>query len=258
MGSAIRITREHLLGVVSRLPPQIALRDTDRTYFVALGVLKLFFGPQWVQQNLDPDRGSGFLTQPFGEEAAMGMQSYRVIDLAELIFNLQGVDGFDNCIQQMLDGDVESAYAELDFGRMLQMHGQSFRYITRSGKKGEDYDIEIVATDGLVICADAKCKVQANEFSPTSLRNTLNHARTQFPSDKPSAVFVKIPPHWLSSLERGAEILDVARKFLRGTKRVVSVKIYVDHLVYENGVITHNQAFKEISNPSNRFDPERD
>jgi len=34
----------------------------------------------------------------------------------------------------------------------------------------------------------------------------------------------------------------------------VSVKFYVDQLFLENGVITHIQAFKEISNPNNRFD----
>ena len=53
-------------------------------------------------------------------------------------------------------------------------------------------------------------------------------------------------------------MFEVGRRFLRQTKRVVSVKFYVDQLFYDNGVITHIQAFKEFSNPNNRFDPSRD
>jgi hypothetical protein len=248
MGYIIKITREYLLGVVNRLPPEIALRDTDRTYFVAVAVLKLTFGPLWVEKNLDPSNGEGFLTHHFD----------RVLDLAELIYNLQCVDGFNNCVQQMLKGDVESAYAELDFGRMLYMHSQKFRYVTRSGKRGDDYDIEIMADDGVVICADAKCKIQAKEFNSESLANTSRDARTQFPKDKPSALFVKVPQHWLSTIEQGTALLNVARKFLRRTGRVTSVKLYVNQLQYDNGVVAHTQAFKEISNPNNRFDPKRD
>jgi hypothetical protein len=62
----------------------------------------------------------------------------------------------------------------------------------------------------------------------------------------------------MTDLERSKEMFDVADNFLRQTKRVVSVKLYVNHLIHNDGVITHIQAFREISNPNNRFDLSRD
>jgi len=258
MSSYVRITEQHLLSVVARLPQQIVLRDTDRTYWVAISVIKYFFGKDWLDEHLDPEGRGGFLRQYPNDEVAQGKQAYRILDLAELLFNLQDRTGFADCIERMKDGDIEGTYAELDFGRMLHIHDVRFGFVRPSGKKGSDYDIEIECEDGLRICADAKCKIQSTEFSEATVWNTLHDARTQFPSYRPSALFVKIPPHWMKDEQRSQEMFDVGRRFLRQTKRVVSVKFYVDQLFLENGVITHIQAFKEISNPNNRFDSNRD
>jgi hypothetical protein len=207
-------------------------------------VIKYCFGRDWLDEHLDPEGPDGFLRQMPDDEAAQNMQAYRILDLAELLFNLQDTDGFANCIERMKNGDIEGTYAGLDFGRMLHMHGVKFRFVAPLGKKGSDYDIEIECTDGLTICADAKCKIQSTEFSLKTISNTLHDARTQFPADRPSAIFVKMPPHWTKDEERSLEVFDVAHEFLRQTKRIVSVKFYVDHLFHNSGVITHVQAFK--------------
>jgi hypothetical protein len=52
MSSYVRITEQHLLSVVARLPQQIVLRDTDRTYWVAISVIKYFFGKDWLDSIL--------------------------------------------------------------------------------------------------------------------------------------------------------------------------------------------------------------
>lgn len=253
----VRITDQHLLGVVSRLPPEIFFRDTDRTYWVSISVIKYFFGMNWLDKHLDPDGNSGFLRQVPGDDEAQGKQAYRVLDLAELLFNLQDRIGFAECIERMKNGDIEGTYAELDFGRMLHIHDVKFRFVVPTGRKGSDFDIEIECDDQTTICADAKCKVVSTEFSQTTIWNTLHDARTQFPPDRPSALFVKLPAHWMKDEQRSLEMFEVAHKFLRQTKRIVSVKFYVDQLIYSDNVITHIQAFKEFSNPSNRFDPNR-
>jgi len=81
-------------------------------------------------------------------------------------------------------------------------------------------------------------------------------ARKQFPADRPSIIFVKVPPQWRSEPRPVSDILyEVAQKFLRDTGRVVSVKYFTSHIVWYDGAITHVQAFKEFSNPNNRFDP---
>lgn len=256
MASYVRITERHLLGVVSRLPYQLALRDTDRTYWVAIAVLKYFLGAPWLDRYLDPEGLENFLRQVPDDQEEQQKRAYRVLDLAELFFNLQDHDGFADCIARMKAGDLEGTYAELDFGRMLHMHDVKFRFVVPSGKKGSDYDIE-VDCGVWSLCADAKCKIVSTEFSLNTIMNTLHGARTQFPADRPSALFVKIPPHWMKDEARSNDIFDVARTFLRQTKRVVSVKFYVDDLLHKDGVITHVQAFKEISNPHNRFDASR-
>ena len=182
MPTYTRITKQHLLSVVLRLPYQIVLRDTDRTYWVAISVIKYFFGKDWLDEHLDPEGPDGFLRQMPDDEAAQNMQAYRILDLAELLFNLQDADGFADCIERMKNGDIEGTYAELDFGRMLHMHGVKFHFVAPLGKRGSDYDIEIECTDGLTICADAKCKIQSTEFSLKTISNTLHDARTQFPA----------------------------------------------------------------------------
>jgi hypothetical protein len=90
--------------------------------------------------------------------------------------------------------------------------------------------------------------------------NSLHQARTQFPSDKPSIIFVKVPPRWLGehpSLK--ADLAKVARDFLGGTGRIVSVKFYISRIFWADGIVSHIQAFDEINNdhPSNRFDCNR-
>ena len=118
--------------------------------------------------------------------------------LAELLYNLQRIPGFDECITRMRDGDIEGTHAELDFGRMLYIHRIEFRYVVQSGTKGSDYDVDVIYPNGLAVCGDAKCKVEATEFSTQTIDNTLETARGQLPNDRPGIVFVKIPPRWIS------------------------------------------------------------
>ena len=128
----------------------------------------------------------------------------------------------------MVNGDIEGTYAELDLGRMLYLSLTNFRFVSRSGKKGDDYDIEIALKDGIVVCADAKCKIETTDYSENTVRNSLQHARQQFPKDRPSVVFVKVPPRWLADQsEMKSHLTVIANEFLRGTGRVVSVKYYI-------------------------------
>ena len=108
-----------------------------------------------------------------------------------------------------------------------------------------------------MVCADAKCKIEANNIDPASVRNTLDSARDQFPKDKPGVIFVKVPQHWFARPGMTADLRKVARDFLRGTGRIVSVKYYVSHVTFVNQQTVHRHAFDEIDNPNNRFPPNR-
>jgi hypothetical protein len=260
MAAVIRLMDQHLLNTIRSFPLEIYADDTNRTFYLSLAVVRHFLGAEWADEHVQDNGRPGYLRLNWRDHVQAEVQSFRIVDFAEILFNLQHTPGFDDCIQRMIDGDIEGTYAELDLGRMLYQSAIDFRFVKSSGRKGDDFDIEIAMSDGATVCADAKCKIEATEFSDKSVMNSLRHARSQFPEDKPSIVFVKVPPHWLVDRPNTKFILtNVANEFLRGTGRIVSVKYYVSFIHWENGAVTHIQAFQEINNtnPVNRFDPTR-
>jgi len=136
---------------------------------------------------------------------------------------------------------------------MLCLNNVTFQYVIPRGKTGSDYDVDIIYPNGVHACADAKCKITGTPFSNKTLDSTLEKARRQLPDDRPGIVFVKLPPEWAEAPNFEDISVSVARDFLRTTRRVVSVKLYVQLFSFENGSITIKHAFKEISNPRTDF-----
>jgi hypothetical protein len=258
MGNFVPLTDQHLLRAIAQFPDEIRQDDSKRAFILSLAVVRYFFGLEWIEEHISVENPTpGFLRLVAGSTSETHLSTFKIVDFAELLHNLQGIGGFDGRIDQMKKGNIESTYAELDFGRMLYLGGVNFRFVDPQGKRGADYDIEITLPDGVIVCADAKCKIEATEFSMATVENTLHDARSQFPPDRPSAIFVKIPPKWVEQLDTTIATLEVGRRFLRGTGRIVSIKFYVQHSSYAKGTITHSHGFKEISNPNNRFDATR-
>jgi hypothetical protein len=247
----------HLLNVLSTFPPEIRKDDTQRAFWLSIAIVKHFLGLDWANKHISPViRDAGFLRVIPGAGPETQKSTFKVVDFAELLWNLETVPGFDLCLERLRHADIESTYAELDLGRMLYCGDVDFRYVKPRQVKGEDYDIEIVLPDWIV-CADAKCKIESTDFSIETIQNSLAHARKQFPKDRPSVVFVKVPPRWFDDLAMALTLMDVARDFLRRTGRVVSVKYYMSDVIHRNGMLGHTHGFKELSNPDNRFDPKR-
>ena len=259
MGRLVEIEDGHLLDTLQKFPPDVFFNDSRRSFFLAIAVIKYFFGDQWLDRHIAPgeSKRSGFLRVIEGRGPETQISSFRIVDLAELLFNLQKIEGFDRCIEQMKHGDLEGTYAELDLGRMLHIAGHTFRFIKPKQMKREDYDVEIILPDGTILCADAKCKIETTDFSKETVINALDKARKQLP-DRPGIIFVKVPSHWIEEQDAGQELNDIALDFLRGTGRIVSVKYYISRLIYRKGTLIHDHAFREISNPNNRFDNDRD
>jgi hypothetical protein len=249
-----RMSFQQLQRGFESLPPEV--RDNGQTESLALasGVLRAFMDADWVERHIVSDgRKKGFLSIDESDAIRRETTFFRVMDLAEVIYNLQPVPGFDECITRMRDGDIEGTYAELDFGRMLYLNKVPFRFVVAQGTTGLDYDIEIEYPNGVIAAADAKCKIESTDFSENTIRNTLGKARKQLPDDSPGIVFVKVPPRWISDPATVASTLDVARSFLRGTRRVVSVKFYSSPITFTGNMLRHDHAYKEISNPTTDF-----
>jgi len=139
-------------------------------------------------------------------------------------------------------------------GRMLYLNQVPFRFCASyQCTTGRDYDIEVGYPNGTIASADAKCKIEATDFSANTIEHTLKKARKQLPDSMPGIVFVKVPPRWTADAKSVATMLEVARSFLRGTRRVVSVKFYSFPTSFSNNVLRHDHAYKDLSNASTDF-----
>lgn len=251
------LQRHDLLKTISAFPPEIQGDDTQRAFWLSIAIIKYFLGLEWANKHVSPEKVEpGFLRVVRGSGRETQMSTFKVVDFAELLWNLQTVSGFELCLERLKHANIESTYAELDLGRMLHCGDVDFRFVKPRQIKGADYDVEIVLPDWTV-CADAKCKIETTEFSIETVQNSLMHARKQFPNDRPSFIFVKVPARWFDDLIPAVALLDIARDFLRQTGRIVSVKYYMSDIVHRNGTLGHVHGFKELSNPNNRFDRER-
>jgi len=196
------------------------------------------------------------------------IQAARLWDLAELLINLQHIDGFDELIERMKTAEAESSLAELHVGRLLYINDAQFKFVVpKMKKKGEDYDLEITYPDGLVVCGETKCKIESTQLTAKTIENALRAARGQLPEDKPGIVFLKFPQQWFEGDQKSSAerlMVETAIAFFRGeppriprTTRVVSVKYYVEPLSWANGIVGQGHLFKEVSNPHNKFNPTR-
>ncbi|TKV77994.1 hypothetical protein FDV58_27720 [Bradyrhizobium elkanii] len=221
--------------------------------YLAIAVLNEFLGEPWVARFILPGAKPNVLALDETDQLSCAIGHAKIIDLAEVLYNLQFVDGIDNCVERMRSGDIEGSMAELDLGRMLFIHSVEFKYVTPIMRKGYDYDILVKLPNGMFACADAKCKIEGQEFSVNSVENTLKKGRKQFPQDRPAILFVKHPYEWHDDSYALTTLGDIAMKFFRTTERVVSVKYYVQPILRQGGNVTQRLGFKEFSNPRTRF-----
>jgi len=246
----VRISLRMLHDTVAGFQPGISENKATDSFLLATSILKHYFGQDWIDTYLFKP---GFLQIDENDPTRKYLSALRMIDLAELIYNLQLVPGFDDCIARMKAGDIEGTFAELDFGRMLFLNGVPFRYVVPQGVKGKDYDVEVIYPDGVIACADAKCALEKADFRKKAIANKLEKARQQLPSDRPGIIFVKTPPKWMEENEFHSIVVATTKALFQRSQRIVSVKFYVSLNSIEGGYIKQQHAYKEMSNPSDRF-----
>ena len=177
-----RITIENLLDTYFSFPDDI--RKISPSLHIALSVVNYFLGEDWLEKNLNPlVLKPGFLRLRLDAANETYIQTYKTIDLAELLFNLQHVVGFDECVTRMkTEQYVELGLAELDFGRMLRINNQKFCFITPKGARGDDYDFEI--TLGRTFFLESAQRLDPQGFSESRrgcywVQQTISSARVE-------------------------------------------------------------------------------
>jgi len=253
-GRPKRISIADLDETVRSYPSEVRTDKSRLIFTLAVTIISHFFGRQWVENNIIQDeahsRPGGFFRMDFSSDYEREKKTFRVVDFAETLFNLQHIRGFDDRVDQMRSGQVEATYAEFDFARFLYIHDVDFRFVIPSGVKGKDYDFGITYADGRDACADAKCRLDM-------LRHPLDAARSKnLPADQPGIVFIKVPQVWLDEVSVRRRMDEVVNDFLRGTQRIVSVVVYATVLVHlpKQEMMWMRHQFREITNPNHRFD----
>ena len=156
MAEGKRISDEDLKASYEAIPESYT-NHLQRSVALAGIIIRFFLGQEWFDQYIRPEgRKHTFLTVDEADPRKKDISIYHLLGLAELLVNLQGIDGFDGCIQRLRGGDIEGAHAELDFGRMLSLFKIPFRYIVPQGIAGMDYDIEFFYPNGIRACAEKK------------------------------------------------------------------------------------------------------
>jgi hypothetical protein len=218
-----------------------------------------FLGREWYGRHASltsPKRS--FLHPHFGTDGLATTWTMRMLNLAEMLFNLQAIDGFRNCLDHMTLDQLESALSELQIGMMLYQDRIVFRYIDSATATGKAPDIEITLTCGASALADIKCKYEESEVSEETVRNTLKKDLKQIPKGKSGLLFIKVPQRWAFEARETVmlpmPVLNATTAFLRDTSRVVKVVYYMFHLTPTAGGTLNRHAIREINNPRKAAD----
>jgi hypothetical protein len=256
-----RLTLPDIESTKAAFPPEVRSESGKTKWYLATAIIRHFLGDPWVRTHMvwDPANPSaspaGFFRMDFSSDEARERKSVRILDFAEMLFNLQNVKGFDDRVEHMKTSDPEATFAEFDFGRLLYVHNIDFAFVVPRSRAGEDYDCLLTYADGRTACADAKCRLESSEMRPEAVHHALEAARKQnLPKNAPGVIFVKVPESWLKTDEVRLGVADVAKRFLRQTERIVSVILYVNLTIYDERLLRQRYLLEETPNPKHRFD----
>jgi hypothetical protein len=153
IGSLARITESMLRDTLAAFPAAIRANRVDESFCLAVAILEHFFGEDWLNKYVTPDTAKpNFLKIDESDQTRIDLTALRAIDLAEVLYNLQLVPGFDECVAKMRTGDIEGTYAETRSWADALPHNQLlFRYVVPQGIMGNDYDLEIEYADNVTV-----------------------------------------------------------------------------------------------------------
>ncbi len=228
-----------------------------KAYSLAQVVLAHFLGLDWVEANVMSNNSSldFFRTCPTTEDDRI-RHIVRVVQFGELLFNLQKVPGIERRIEIIrADPDrIEQTFTEFVALMILVLNGTPVRFVEPIGKKGEDFDFEILLPSRAKAYCEAKCKIEANELNIAGLEKSLKKARDQLPKYGPGVVFLSVPEHSLKDyVALSATVSIVIDKFFRDTTRVALVVVHGCDLFCDSHFSAGTLLLKEFKNEHSQY-----
>ncbi len=194
-----QVSIESLKGcarVVRRHSDPEGTADTDYVAFgMAAEYLRAVVGNEWTNQmvfEMHPtvDRANREGREFMRAEGKAAEDRYRLqertLHLAELLFNLQSVEGIDGRIDNLRVGNLEATYAELEMGAFITSRAVAFKYIDPRGVTGSDFDGLVTLSEGERVNCEMKCKVEGAELSDGAIRNPLAKPARSCPREGPA------------------------------------------------------------------------
>lgn len=238
-----------MLRIAAKRVPIIGGNSSGRPYGLALLILTHWFGKDWFVRYIDHEsKRRNFMNKeqnPLDDLLSMR----RVINLAEMLINLQTVRGIDSIFEDLYYGKLESAFAELEVGKLLYRKRVNFRYVWPNNVLGESFDLVARFTNGRIGCGEVKAKMEGAKPSKAGILSRLNEARRQLPKiDFPGIIFVKLPNGWMDGNAMTEMAMEAAVEFFRGTARIVSVVfLYSVDQQYKDTVHTWLHSLEVVS-----------
>jgi hypothetical protein len=227
-------------------------------YYLSGCIIGLALGPDWLQRHVLAKVNP---TAYFHNDSAPGNHRChffsRVGFLAELIYNLQRVENFEDRLKSIRDANgngVEAGIVELAAGKFFKWFGILFRFVLATPNKGESYDIEYVTTDGRPGRCEVECKIQSYDLNPKGIKNTLKHAKGQLPKGEAGIIMLRIPEEWWATGEMRPAIEAVSsaiEEFFakEKTSRLSSVLCVQHRTVNHDGWMSQFLLAREYENP---------
>ena len=257
-----RVTPFLIRRHVASLPSE--MNRGARTLAVSFGIISQFLNDEWTHRHFassvfDNKARPGFFSLDVDTKETREFGAHRAYELAELMLNLQTVEGFNDRVQELLSAastKLESTFAELQVGGLLHQHWLPFRFLPKkqNSTRGEDYDFDVFRYQSLKICVEAKCKLERADASAASIFSSLRTGLKQVPKGQPAVLFVKVPQSWWDGGKLMAHELErVTYRFMGATTRVISVVYYTPFVTIENGRLNHRHMWREYENSKSRF-----
>ena len=232
-------------------------------YMMNLYVIEHFLGADWLDRHASLDaHPNSFLKPKFDERDMAPLYSVRILQLAEMLLNLQGVQGLYAVLENLEGDQLQSGYAELQVGMVLMQRGVPFRYVDPKLEQGKTFDLELLLPSGEEGRGEIKCKYADTPYSDGTLRDALERARGQISAGNSGVVFVKIPEDWVqvsqghprerATMALPPEIVAAARDGLRQTSRIKKLIFYITQMGFDpDWGISTTHCTMEMNNAQN-------
>lgn len=252
-GDLVEIARSFTAQFPSVRPSPEAMQ-----YAMAARLLRAYVGDEWTDSNIGPRAADPYLTPRSADAAERMKVQARVAALGELIFNLQFVSGGRERIARIGRSSLEVAVSDLEAARLLSLSEREFRFVSESGVRGADYDIEIIPEPGITLCCESKCKLEATALSEETILNSLRDAADQLPPGSPGVVFVKVPESWARSAEIAEAAPSALRRFFGMSGRTREVVFHWEEWERApTGGVVRLAKYREEMNVRSRFFDDR-